>query len=543
MKKAFLILLSIVMIASSFSQNVGIGTNAPDASAALDIHSPDKGLLPPRVSLTGINDVTTIVSPATGLLVYNTANAGAPPNNVAPGYYYYTGSGWLRISNTGGNTGDIQYWNGTQWVNVPSGTTGQSLTMCNGVPIWGLCNSNTVTPTISTNTVTGITATTATGGGNITSNGGAPVTVRGVCYGTSFPPTLADNVVTAASAGSGSFAVPLVNLLPNTIYYTRAFATNSAGTAFGTNAGFSTPGSGLPSITTTAPFAIGNSSASCGGNITDNGGTLLTARGIVYATTPLPTLVNSVVTDVNTATGSYTVSVNNLLANTTYFVRAYASNQQGTVYGNEFSFTALSSGSFTAVYTFDAVSTSSGTTDPTPLPVVASIAFESFVCIGAGSPAFNPTAAGRFSFTGWPMGAVNGSDVFPSTDTLNRYFEVTFSPDPGKTIHLDSLSFRLQRSGTGIRQAFVRSNVDNFLNNLPAAIYPANTFLSVVPTNKFQVSDATTSAQDGCTVILGTGPFTGITSPVTFRIYGIHAEAATGTFSIDNVIIHGQVLP
>jgi len=78
---------------------VGIGTNSPSASAQLEVSSSSKGFLPPRVTLTGTADVTTIASPATGLLVYNTATAGTSPANVTPGFYYYDGAKWQRIIN------------------------------------------------------------------------------------------------------------------------------------------------------------------------------------------------------------------------------------------------------------------------------------------------------------------------------------------------------------------------------------------------------------------------------------------------------------
>ena len=81
---------------SSFAQ-VGIGTTTPNASAKLQVDATDKGFLPPRVSLTATNDLATIPSPATGLLIYNTATAGTSPNNVTPGFYFYDGSKWQRL--------------------------------------------------------------------------------------------------------------------------------------------------------------------------------------------------------------------------------------------------------------------------------------------------------------------------------------------------------------------------------------------------------------------------------------------------------------
>ena len=94
----------IILFLLSFSvlnAQTGIGTTAPNASAKLEVASPDKGFLPPRVALTATNSFTPIVgtsASATGLLIYNTATAGTAPNNVVPGYYYWNGSNWVQIS-------------------------------------------------------------------------------------------------------------------------------------------------------------------------------------------------------------------------------------------------------------------------------------------------------------------------------------------------------------------------------------------------------------------------------------------------------------
>jgi hypothetical protein len=87
MKKLFLLLFLATGL-SAWSQ-VAINTDgtSPDNSAMLDVQSIDKGLLIPRVALTGTMDVATIASPATSLLIYNTATAGTSPDNVTPGYY------------------------------------------------------------------------------------------------------------------------------------------------------------------------------------------------------------------------------------------------------------------------------------------------------------------------------------------------------------------------------------------------------------------------------------------------------------------------
>lgn len=92
--------------------DVGIGVT-PSASAKLDISATNKGLLIPNVALTARNTAGPITAPATSLLVYNTATAGASPNNVVPGYYYWSGVSWIAFTGTGGNDWSINGNSGT----------------------------------------------------------------------------------------------------------------------------------------------------------------------------------------------------------------------------------------------------------------------------------------------------------------------------------------------------------------------------------------------------------------------------------------------
>ena len=89
--------------------NVGIGTTTPNASSLLDVNSNTRGILIPQISLTATNAATPITSPATSLLVYNTATAGTTPNNVVPGYYYNSNTPaapiWKRFA-----TGNGEAW-------------------------------------------------------------------------------------------------------------------------------------------------------------------------------------------------------------------------------------------------------------------------------------------------------------------------------------------------------------------------------------------------------------------------------------------------
>jgi len=101
------------------------------------------------------------------------------------------------------------------------------------------CKGDATIPVLSTNQATKVTQTTATSGGIISDDGGATVTARGVCWSTSQTPTIADNI-TSDGTGAGSFTSAISGLTANTTYYVRAYATNSAGTGYGSAMSFTT---------------------------------------------------------------------------------------------------------------------------------------------------------------------------------------------------------------------------------------------------------------------------------------------------------------
>lgn len=202
------------------------------------------------------------------------------------------------------------------------------------------CIKNTdqgTTPTVTTSTVSNITQTTATCGGNISEDGGTVVTERGIYYGTLTNPENNGTKVQVGS-GEGSFTTSITDLTVGTTYYIIAYATNSTGTSYGTELSFSTSSSiNTPTLTTTGVSSVTNNSAISGGNITSNGGSEVIARGICWSTSQNPTITDSHSTD-GTGIGSFASNIIDLTVGTRYYVRAYASNAVGTSYGDEISF-------------------------------------------------------------------------------------------------------------------------------------------------------------------------------------------------------------
>jgi len=145
-------------------------------------------------------------------------------------------------------------------------------------------------PTVTTSSISAITQTTATSGGNVTSDGGAAVTARGIVWSTSLNPTISDSHTTDGS-GTGVFTSSITGLLANTTYYVRAYATNSVGTAYGNHVQFTTTTvATLPTVKTSilGQYAINNLNAvgskgiPVGVFVTDTGGVTVTKYGFVF---------------------------------------------------------------------------------------------------------------------------------------------------------------------------------------------------------------------------------------------------------------------
>lgn len=193
--------------------------------------------------------------------------------------------------------------------------------------------------TVNTTAVSGITGSAAVTGGSITNTGNSAISQSGIVFATHTMPTLTDSLRNNTSGGN-SFTINLTALNAKTIYYARAFAINATGTAYGNQITFTTL-AGVPTVTTTTIGAIspGSATGQAGGDITNDGGAPVTARGVVWGTSPNPTISGNKTAD-STGTGAFKSTFGLFLSNTKYYYRAYATNSYGTGYGNQLSFTA-----------------------------------------------------------------------------------------------------------------------------------------------------------------------------------------------------------
>ncbi len=211
------------------------------------------------------------------------------------------------------------------------------------IVIFSACTEDTadvrLDPKLSTSQVLNVKSDGATVLGFIVAAGDG-ISERGVCYDKAPSPTTAKSKVAyLGQRSTATFEVILKTLDYATKYYARAYVVNENGTIYGEEVNFTT----LPvtaTLTTTAVTNVTGTKAVTGGNITIDGGSPITARGVCYGTSHNPTLSNSFTTD-GAGTGTFTSNLSGLKGLTTYYVRAYATNSAGTKYGQEETFTTL----------------------------------------------------------------------------------------------------------------------------------------------------------------------------------------------------------
>jgi hypothetical protein len=194
MKKIFLILLIQFFLYTSYSQNVGIGTSTPHASAMLDVTAQNRGFLPPRITCTQRN---TIQNPAPGLIIWCSDCA---------------------------EKGEMQVFTGTEW--MAFGLTAAKDSVARSI--------------ISTKMPSIITTNSAMTGGLINGDGGFPVLQRGVVWDTLPNPVIGQTAYTSDGTGTGEFNSIVTGLKASTQYFLRAYSTNVTGLTYANQISFTT---------------------------------------------------------------------------------------------------------------------------------------------------------------------------------------------------------------------------------------------------------------------------------------------------------------
>ncbi len=252
---------------------------------------------------------------------------------------------------------------GNQWYlngNIITGATAQIYTATQNGNYTVIVNGITSAPhsetsissiqlaTVTTDSVPDIKATSVVIYGNLINDGGTPNLTAGFCYNTSPNPTILDSTRSFSDKNTGAYFGNIAPLKPNTIYYVRAYATNTVGTAYGNQLQFTTGNATLATITTDSVTNITGASALVYATGISNGNDPFNIfGGFCYNTSPNPTIANDTVVGNGGTTlspdsagiGSGSITISGLSLNTTYYVRAYATNIMGTSYGKQLQFT------------------------------------------------------------------------------------------------------------------------------------------------------------------------------------------------------------
>ncbi len=194
-------------------------------------------------------------------------------------------------------------------------------------------------PVIETLPVDSITTNSVISGGNIVDDGGSPVTARGICWNTTENPTISDNF-TSNGSGTGSFTSEITGLECASPYFVRAYAINSVGTSYGSQVSFNTSECivYLPTVYTATITDISDTTATVGGNVTDDGGASVTETGIYWSASPNANVTGSKLI-IGGGVGEFSTTLAGLSPGTTYYIVAYAVNSAGEALGNEDTFT------------------------------------------------------------------------------------------------------------------------------------------------------------------------------------------------------------
>jgi uncharacterized protein (TIGR02145 family) len=337
-------------------------------------------------------------------------------------------------------------------------------------------------------------------------------TIDSMTFATSPPPTL--NIY---QYGGGIIIVVLANI--DSITYTV------------------TPNSNGFAVLSTLPLGnITNNSAVAGGNIVSDGGNPVTQRGVCWSTSPNPTTANSKTTD-GSGIGNFSSSVNGLIANTTYYLRAYAINTNGTAYGNQLTFTtagnpagvitALNCNSATNIGTLTAGTAASGVSSSIPYT-------------GGNGGAHNGQTVASTGVTGLTA-TLTAGNFASGTGTLT--YTITGTPSAAGTanfaLNIGGSSCTLTRTVGAAAGTITALNCNSATNSgiLTAGASAIGVSSSIPYTGGnggiYSAQSVNSTGVTGLTTNLAAGSFANGNDSLTFTITGTPANSGIASFTLN----------
>jgi hypothetical protein len=211
--------------------------------------------------------------------------------------------------------------------------TSSNLTMFTSTYTKSTNNAIVGYPQLGTSLLLSVIANSATLYSSIFSDGGKAVTHRGVCWNTTVNPTV-NNKKTDDGSGKGFFNSSMSELIANTTYYIKAYATNENGTSYSDQVTLIT----LPIVNNGVSSKVSYNTATISGAIPSQGNSAISAYGHCWNTSSNPTIDNSKIISTDLNAGNFNSVLSGLQANTKYYVRAFITNSSGTSYSNEITF-------------------------------------------------------------------------------------------------------------------------------------------------------------------------------------------------------------
>jgi hypothetical protein len=353
------------------------------------------------------------------------------------------------------------------------------------------------TATVSvTATPTSVTTTSAIGGGTISSSGGATITTSGLVWGASANPTIALSTKTTDGTTTGTFTSSITGLTQGATYHVRAYATNIVGTTYGPDIIFTTLTTATVSATATVTSITGTTATS-GGTITADGGASVTERGLVWGTS-IGSSTYSVTT--GTGNGTYTSSMTGLSNGTIYYVRAFATNIVGTVYGPEVQFNTPSLPTLTtSAITIGNNTTGVSATLTSELTSDGGVTTTRGFVYGIGSYTFTSTATGT--------GVGTYSATITSLTAGSTYQVKTFATNSAGTVYANSpTSFTTPNYAT-LAATYSATNISGTTAESGGNVTADGG--AIVTASGLVWGTSSSSATYSVTISSGTGTFTG----------------------------------